>query len=317
MLHRLLFALVLAQALRAQGTGTVFGTITDRSAALVPGARITLTNRGTGITRNAESAATGGYVFSQVPAGAYELKAEASGFKAHLETDIALRVDENRQINVLLEVGQVSESVSVTAENVQVETRSGALKEVIDAKRIVDLPLNGRNPLQLQYLVAGSGAQADRGQGQNGTVSINGSRTNSNNYQLDNADNHDPFFNSPSVFPSPDALEEFSLQTSSYGADRGRNGGAFMTAVTKSGTNQFRGSLFEFLRNDKLNARNFFATAVPPFRRISSAAHWAARCAATAPSSSAPIKARMNAVLPAPPPPPCSRPRSARGSSRA
>jgi hypothetical protein len=119
----------------------------------------------------------------------------------------------------------------------------------------------------LQYLVAGSGAVTAKGQAQNDSVSINGGRPNSNNYQLDNADNHDPFFNSPSIFPSPDALEEFSIQTSSYGADRGRNGGAFMTAVTKSGTNQFHGTLFEFLRNDKLNARNFFANTVPPFRR--------------------------------------------------
>jgi len=261
------FLLLASASLLAQGTGTIFGNVADRSSALVPGAKLTLVNQDTGISRSAESSQTGAYIFPRLAAGRYEMKAEASGFKAHLEKDIEIRVDDNRRIDVSLEVGQLSESVSVTAENVQVETRSGSVKEVVDSRRIVDLPLNGRNPLQLQLLVAGSGGTAGQGQGQNGTVSINGSRNNSNNYQLDNADNHDPFFNSPSVFPSPDALEEFSIQTSSYGADRGRNGGAFMTAVTKSGTNQFHGAVFEFLRNDKLNARNFFATAVPPFRR--------------------------------------------------
>ena len=137
----------------------------------------------------------------------------------------------------------------------------------MDSQRIVELPLNGRNPLQLQYLVAGAGGRAAQGQAQNESVSINGSRANANNYALDGADNHDPYFNTPAIFPSPDALEEFSLQTSSYGADKGRNAGAFMNAVTKSGTNALRGSAFEFLRHEKLNARNFFANTVPPFKR--------------------------------------------------
>ncbi|MEK7404155.1 MAG: hypothetical protein AAB225_03525, partial [Acidobacteriota bacterium] len=137
----------------------------------------------------------------------------------------------------------------------------------VDSDRIVGLPLNGRNPLQLQYLVAGSGGRSDQGQAQNESVSINGSRTNSNNYMLDGGDNHDPYFNTPAIFPSPDALQEFSIQTNAYSADRGRNAGAFMNAVTKSGANTLHGTLFEFVRNEKLNARNFFANAVPPFKR--------------------------------------------------
>ncbi len=137
----------------------------------------------------------------------------------------------------------------------------------MDSRRITELPLNGRNPLQLQYLVAGAGGRAGQGQAQNASVSINGSRTNSNNYQLDGGDNHDPYFNTPAIFPSPDALEEFSIQTNAYSADRGRNAGAFMAAVTRSGSNEFHGTLFEFLRNEKLNARNFFANTVPPFKR--------------------------------------------------
>jgi hypothetical protein len=176
-------------------------------------------------------------------------------------------VDENRQVNIVLEVGELTESVSVQSDITQVETRSGSLREVVDAQRIVELPLNGRNPLQLTRLVAGSGGVAAKDQGQNETVSINGARSNSNNYQLDGGDNHDPYFNAPAVFPNPDALDEFSIQTNSYGADRGRNAGAFMTAVTKSGTNQFHGTVFEFLRDQALNAKNFFSTTVPPFSR--------------------------------------------------
>jgi outer membrane receptor protein involved in Fe transport len=260
-------AFFITPVLWAQGTSTIFGTVSDRSGAVVPGAAVVVTNPQTGIARTTRSSQTGSYVVAQLPIGEYQVKVEAAGFKSFLQQAVELRVDENRQVDATLEVGAVSDSVTVTAENVQVETRSGSLKEVVDSQRIVDLPLNGRNPLQLQYLAAGSGGRADRGQGQNDTVSINGSRTNANNYQLDNADNHDPFFNSPSIFPAPDALEEFSIQTSTYGADRGRNAGAFMTAVTKSGTNTFHGAHYEFLRNEHLNARNFFATTVPPFKR--------------------------------------------------
>ncbi len=129
------------------------------------------------------------------------------------------------------------------------------------------MPLNGRNALQLQRLVPGAGGVVAPGQGQNESLSINGSRPNTNNYTLDGGDNHDPFFNTPSVFPNPDALQEFSIQTSAYSAAFGRNAGAVINAVTRSGTNEFHGSLFEFFRNEKLNARSFFASTVPPFKR--------------------------------------------------
>ncbi len=250
-----------------QGSVTIFGNVTDNSGAVVLGARITVTNAETGLARTAASDATGNYVVSQLPIGRYSLKAEMQGFKTYLQENIAVQVDENRQVNITLEVGSLTESINVAAEITQVETRSGALREVVDSARIVELPLNGRNPLQLQYLVAGSGGRAGQDQAQNESVSINGARTNANNYSLDGGDNHDPYFNTPAIFPTPDALQEFSIQTNSYGAERGRNAGAYMNAVTKSGTNNFHGSAFEFLRNEKLNARNFFANNVPPFKR--------------------------------------------------
>ena len=227
----------------AQGSVTIFGSVTDSSGAVVPGATITVTNAQTAFERATVSDANGNYAISQLPGGVYTVKAELAGFKTFVQERVQVQVDENRRVNVVMAVGQLTESVSVAAEAVQVDTRSGTLRDVVDSQRIVELPLNGRNPLQLQLLVAGAGGRAGQGQAQNESVSINGSRTNSNNYALDGADNHDPYFNTPSVFPSPDALEEFSLLTSSYSAEKGRNAGALMNAVTKSGTNQFHGTM--------------------------------------------------------------------------
>jgi hypothetical protein len=262
----LTLALIPTAAL-AQGSVTIFGTVSDASGSVVPGATITATNAQTALERVTASDGNGTYAISQLPVGIYTVKAELTGFKTFLQERVQVQVDENRRVNIVMELGQLTESVTVAGETAQVDTRSGALREVVDSQRIVELPLNGRNPLQLQLLVAGAGGRAGQGQAQNESVSINGSRTNANNYALDGADNHDPYFNTPSVFPSPDALEEFSLQTSSYGAEKGRNAGALMNAVTKSGTNEFHGTVFEFLRDEALNARNFFSDTVPPFER--------------------------------------------------
>ncbi len=251
----------------AQGSVTIFGTVTDGTGAAVPQAAITISNALTGVTRQATPEADGSFVVSQLPVGAYQLTAQAPGFKKFIEKGIELNVDENRRINIQLQVGEVGDSIQVTAEAAHVETRSGTLSEVVDSERITELPLNGRNPLQLQYLVAGAGGTVTAGQEQNDSLSINGMRPNSNNYTLDGADNHDAYFNTPAVFPNPDALQEFSLQTNAFSADRGRNAGALMNAVTRSGTNAIHGTVYEFLRNEIFNARNFFAVTTPPFRR--------------------------------------------------
>ncbi|HLJ13227.1 MAG TPA: carboxypeptidase regulatory-like domain-containing protein [Bryobacteraceae bacterium] len=262
----LLFFLLPA-ALLAQGTVTIYGTVNDPTGGAVANVSITATNEATGQSRQTLSGADGNYVIPDLPIGTYKLTAQATGFKTFVQQGIQVQVNENRRVPIQLALGTVTENVTVQAEVAQVETRSGALKDVIDSHRIVELPLNGRNPLQLQYLVAGSGGITAAGQAENDSVSINGSRANANNYTLDGADNHDPFFDTPSVFPNPDALDEFSLQTSSYSADQGRNAGALMTAVTKSGTNQLHGTLFEFVRNQAFDARNFFANTVSPFHR--------------------------------------------------
>jgi len=263
----MLFGCFAATLSFGQGSVTIFGTVTDSSGAVVPAVKITVTNNETGAVRQATTSEAGAYVISQLPIGSYTIKAEASGFKTFLLERVQVQVDENRQVNIVMAVGAVTESIQVQAELTQVETRSGAVREVVDSARIIEMPLNGRNAIELQYIVPGTGGRAAADQAENQSVSINGSRPNTNNYTLDGGDNHDPYFNTPSVFPNPDALEEFSVQTSSYSADKGRNAGAMVNAVTRSGTNRFHGSLFEFARNEKLNARNFFANDVPPFKR--------------------------------------------------
>ena len=267
--HRLLVFLLLPAVSLAQGTVTIYGAVTDPSGAAIAAAKVAITNQATGQTRNALTTSDGNYVVPDLPVGTYQVSVAAPGFKTFVQDSILVQVDENRRVPVQMSVGGVNESVTVAADVAQVETRSSALRQVVDSERIVELPLNGRNPLQLQYLVAGSSGSTDPagGQSENTSVSINGMRANSNNYSLDGADNQDPFFNTPSVFPNPDALEEFSLQTSNYSAELGRNAGAAMNAVTRSGSNSLHGTLFEFLRNQDFDARNFFANSVSPFKR--------------------------------------------------
>lgn len=261
--------LLLPIRLPAQGTVTIYGAVVDPSGAAIAGAKVTVTNQATGQGRDTISAVDGNYVIPDLAVGGYRLSVTAPGFKTFVQDSILVQVDENRRVPVQMAVGGVNESITVTADVAQVETRTSSLRQVVDSARIVELPLNGRNPLQLQYLVAGSSGSTDPagGQAENTSVSIDGMRANSNNYSLDGADNQDPFFNTPSVFPNPDALEEFSLQISNYSAELGRNAGAAMNAVTRSGGNELHGTLFEFLRNQDLDSRSFFANSVSPFKR--------------------------------------------------
>ncbi len=266
-MRNLVLLLALSTAAFGQGTATIYGTVSDSSGGVVSVANVAATHVETGTSRQAETDAAGNYVFVQLPVGRFSLRVQAPGFKEVLQTDIVLQVSENRRIDLALQVGQVTERIEVEAQAASVETRTGTIGEVIDSRRISDLPLNGRNPVQLQLLVPGVGRRGGRDQQQNETVSVNGSAFRGNNYALDGGDNHDPFFNTPAPFPNPDALQEFSIETNGYGADKGRNAGVFVSAVTKSGTNQLHATAFEYLRNEKLNARDSFANTVPPFKR--------------------------------------------------
>lgn len=267
----MLIMLFCAHLSLAQGRGTVFGTVVDPTGSVIPGAAVTLVNAGTEQTQNAVSGKDGSFVIPAVNPGTYMLKVTAAGFETSVTNNIVLQVDENRKVSPSLTVGSISEEVQVTDAPAEVDTRSATLMQVVDSERVKDLPLNGRNPLDLQLLVPGAGGRTNQNgqQSQNRGISFNGSRYNENNYTLDGVDNEDPFFNLPSVVPNPDALDQFSIKTSNYGAGEGRGSGAQVNAIIKSGTNKLHGSLFEYVRNRIFDAKPYFAGAAPTptFRR--------------------------------------------------
>ncbi|HUS06688.1 MAG TPA: TonB-dependent receptor, partial [Bryobacteraceae bacterium] len=260
--------LISSAALAQRDTGSVSGVITDPNGAVVPGVSIQLVEPETGLTRTATSNEAGLYTFPAVSTGKYRLSAQVSGFKRYEQPNITLQVNQNLTVPISLTIGEVAETVEVTGTPVQVDTASSSVKQVVDSTRIRELPLNGRNVLQLQQLApgavfAGSGDQF----GNTPSFQVNGGTLFSNNYTLDGGEHVDSFFNSAVTFPNPDALEEFSIQTSSYSAEYGRNRGATVNAVTRSGTNKLHGTLYEFVRNDAFDARDLFARAAPPFKR--------------------------------------------------
>ncbi|HUQ94244.1 MAG TPA: carboxypeptidase regulatory-like domain-containing protein, partial [Bryobacteraceae bacterium] len=264
------FAALLTCAVRlmAQSTGAIVGVIQDKSGAIVPGASVTVTSELTGLKNTATADDAGRFRFPRLPVGSYRLEAVQQGFRQFVVEGIRLDSDQTRQADVSLEVGQVSESVNVSGAVALVETVGGTIKEIVDQRRMVDLPLNGRNPLQLQLLVAGAVPSTGTvSLGQNTAISVNGARGIANNYMLDGGDNNDPLTNTASLLPNPDALEEFSILTNNYSAEYGRNSGAVVNAITRAGTNQWHGGLYEFLRNDAFDSRNFFALQKSKLRR--------------------------------------------------
>ncbi|MBY0505663.1 MAG: carboxypeptidase regulatory-like domain-containing protein [Bryobacteraceae bacterium] len=271
MLHRLAVSLLLCSAAAsAQNvTASLTGLIKDGTGASIPSAKVRATNTGTQATFDAVVEADGSYVFRALPAGLYQVRFEASGFQAREVRDIRLQVNEAARLDVTLSVASTNESVTVSSAVVNVDTTSATLRTVVDQKRIEELPLNGRNATQLMRLVAGVVAdpRADVTSGTTypGTtpVSVNGGRANATNYVLDGAQNNDLYSNAPNPFPNPDALQEFSVQTNNFSAEFGRQSGGLVNAITKSGTNQWHGSAFEFVRNQALNATNFFGPVDP------------------------------------------------------
>ncbi|MES1262653.1 MAG: carboxypeptidase-like regulatory domain-containing protein, partial [Acidobacteriota bacterium] len=250
-------------------TGTITIAVHDASGAPVPGATATLRNQETGIAvRTADTNEQGNYEFPAIPSARYSLHIEKKGFKGYEQTGIYLQVNEHLSIPVSVEVGAVNEQVNVVASAPLVEATSGAIRETIDRVRVSELPLNGRNVLQLQVLIPGSvsAGSLDQGAGTPG-YAINGGIGGSNFYSLDGAEYQDSYFNAPLPFPNPDAIQEFSIQSNSYSAEFGRNRGASVNAVTRSGTNELHGGAFEFVRNDFFDARPFFSLAAPAFRR--------------------------------------------------
>ena len=258
-----------------QGFGTIVGTVTDPSGSVIPGAKISVVQQGTQVTRAVTANDQGFYVVPALQPSTYDVTATASGFAAFTHKNIALLADQSLTLDMKMTIGQAIETVSVLTNAVQVDTSTSTLSQVVEQKRIVDLPLNGRNPVSLALLVPGTvqapANNADQGQYKTIpvaiTVSANGSRANQTGFNLDGSSNNDIYTNVNQPFPFPDALQEFSVQTSNYTARYGGNSGAVVNAISKSGTNDFHGDLFEFVRNAVFNSRNHFATVRDQLKR--------------------------------------------------
>src|SRR2546423_8042638 len=255
-----------AQPLRAQvDTGTLLGTVTDASGAPVNGARVTLTNEGTSAALSTSTGPDGSYKFTPVKIGSYKLTASLQGFQTMTQTNIPVNVGADVVINFALKPGSVSEIVEVSAAPPVLETQSGSVGQGVDSRSVNDLPLNGRNFTFLAQLAAGVNTpQADtRGNAASGAFAANGNRPAQNNYLLDGIDNNSDtvdFLNGTNyvVLPPVDAIQEFKVQTSDFSAEYGRSGAAVLNATIKSGTNSLHGTVWEFLRNDKLDAADYF-----------------------------------------------------------
>jgi outer membrane receptor protein involved in Fe transport len=270
----LVLSLVFSPTLFAQvNTGTILGTVSDPSGAAIANAKITATNEDTAFARRTQSLADGSYLIPLLPIGPkYNVVVEAPGFKSFSQSGIELLLNQNVRIDVRVQVGVTTESVQVNEQAPLVDTQSAVGGEVVESRRMTELPLNGRNPLQLAGLVPGVSALGTvpvitLGNRAANFMSIDGSRINETDYQLNGVRFAGSYNNSGLNYPDPDALSEFKLITNPLSAEYGEYSGAVFSAVTKSGTNSFHGSVYEFLRNDKLNARNYFSTTVPALKQ--------------------------------------------------
>ncbi len=278
MLRLVLLFLTLASMVWAQNSGTITGTITDKSAAAIGSAKVTVLNLDTQVSRDATTDDNGLFRFILLPPGRYKVSANKAGFRPVFQ-DLGLEVNQTARFDFQLEVGNVTESVEVRASNPLIESDTSSIGQVVEQRAVAELPLNGRNFAQLATLgpgVTGAGFGA-KGTIMSGTrpddlrpgseIFANGNREGSNNFLWDGIDNNERLTLSIVLRPSVEAVQEFKIQTSLFSADQGRNSGATINVITKSGTNQLHGSAYNFLRNDKFDARNFFSAVKPTLRQ--------------------------------------------------
>jgi hypothetical protein len=271
-----LTAMILPAALFAQRTTTtISGTLTDQTGAIVPGADVSATENATGATTHAPANSDGFYVLSSLSAGTYTVKVEKQGFQNSVQEGVVVQVNRPVTLNFTLQIGTATQTVTVAAQAEQVNLRSQTVSYEVTTQMVTQLPLNGRNILQLMTLAPDAGPTyssgyqqgASRPENANVYVGASGGRGDSTTFFLDGGLNEDALTEVANIFPNPDAIQEFSFETNNYSAKFGGRGGGVMNAVTRGGTNQFHGALFEFLRNSNLNARNFFAPAQDGLRR--------------------------------------------------
>jgi hypothetical protein len=245
-------------------TGQINGLITDNTGGVVPGAIVKATEAATGLSRDTVTGADGRYTFTSLRPTTYTISAELTGFQTSQRTGVVLQANQNATVNIKLELGNLAETITVSGESPTVDVTSSTLSEVVDAKRIVELPLNGRDAAKLSTLVPGmvlTEVFQESGKTIPGALrmSTNGTESRQVSFRLDGTSHSDPYYQQNQPFPFPDALQEFSIQTSNYSAAQGNSAGAVVNAVTRSGTNDFHGGAFGYLRDRTFNARNFFA----------------------------------------------------------
>src|SRR5690242_3598482 len=275
----LLFATAFSSTmLRADVTGSISGVVRDRAQAVVTGAKVQVTNVQTNVSQETNTGSDGSYHFLALPPGNYKITATATGFRPYNITDITLEVNDQRRLDITLQVGAIVETVDVSATAVHVETESTQLGDVIDSKKMLNLPLNGRSYIDLLGLQAGvAPTTAGTVEGNTvsnrpvsgyitntGNISVNGQRETANAFLVNGGDVSEGRNLGAGLVPNLDSVQEFRLITNSFDAEHGKFSGAVMNAITKSGTNSFHGDVFEYLRNDVMDANNFFDNQAPP-----------------------------------------------------
>src|SRR6266404_4444596 len=261
--------LICSTLMSAQSTGgRILGRVADSSGAVLANVEVTAANEATGIARNTKTNASGDYVFPEVPVGTYTLTFDLAGFKTNVHKNVTLDVNQVITLNMSMQVGASKEVVEVTSEAPLVDTTSTQLGAVVNDRSISQLPLNSRDTYQFLQLqpgvmsTVGSSNTVVYGSDKAGAVSVNGGRGRSNNFSVNGGDANDQFVNLPTVQPSPDSIQEFRVLTNTFDAEYGRNSGSVVNVITKSGTNDLHGNVYEFFRNTKLNANPYCFTAV-------------------------------------------------------
>jgi len=262
-------ALVLAPAFAQSTGGRVIGQVSDPTGAVLAEVNVRLISESTGAIRTAKTNADGDYVFVEVVPGAYRAEIEQQGFKRSVQNGVTVNVNQVVTLNFVLQVGGARETVEVTSDALLVEVTSTQMGAIVNQRAASQLPLNARDTYQLLQLQPGvqsqTGSDLFYGSDRAGVVSVNGGRGRSNNFSVNGGDANDQFVNLPAVQPSPDSIEEFRVLTNTFDAEYGRNSGAVVNVVTKSGGNEFHGNVYEFFRNKILNARGYFDTEKPAF----------------------------------------------------
>ena len=275
-LHRLFWVCLVIGATagtvlgQAGATGTILGTVNDNTGAVVPNAQVTIVNTATNVSRQVQTSSAGDFSIPDLQPGPYTVTVVAPGFTTAVVSNITLQVAQQARVNAALKPGAASETVQVNASAVALDTDTASISQIVTQKQVDQLPLNGRNFLNLLFIGAGAvqtvGEQGQMRQGEGNAISINGARPESNNYTLDGMVNTDTALNTPAVILSQDAIQEFRVQSETYSAEYGFSANQ-INIISKSGTNRFHGSVFEFARNDAFDASTHFQPTKPELRQ--------------------------------------------------